>query len=218
MARIDGRRSNELRKLRIKKGYLKYADGSCLIECGNTKVICSATLEDKVPVFLRGQGRGWLTAEYCMLPSSCPKRITRDAAKGKISGRTHEIQRLIGRSLRAVVDFEALGERTVWIDCDVIQGDGGTRTAAISGSFVALAQLVERKMKEKLFTQQIITNFVGAVSVGIVNKKALLDLCYQEDSTAEGEPFSGDAFQKLLSLAQKGIREIIQAQRRIVKL
>jgi ribonuclease PH len=239
MTRIDGRNKESLREFKIKKNYLKYADGSCHIQCGNTKVICSATLDNKVPPFLRNQGKGWLSAEYGMLPGSCNNRIIRESSKGKISGRTHEIQRLIGRSLRAVVDLRALGEKTVWIDCDVIQGDGGTRTASITGAFIALAQLVEKKKKEKVLTGTIIKDYVAAVSVGIVDSAVFLDLCYEEDSTAEvdmnvvmtgeqkfievqgtaeGAPFSSAQLDKMLKLSQKGINELITLQKKTVKL
>jgi ribonuclease PH len=235
--RVDGRKSNQLRLIKIKKNFLKFADGSCLIECGNTKVICSATLDDKVPPFLRNQAKGWLTAEYNMLPASCDKRITRDIAKGKISGRTHEIQRLIGRTLRSVIDFEVLGEKTILIDCDVIQGDGGTRTASISGAFIALGLLVQKKVKENILSPKVIKDYVAAISVGIIDGSILLDLCYAEDSnadvdmnvvmtgsgklievqgTAERVPFSIDEMNKLISSAQKGINQIIELQKKII--
>jgi len=239
MSRFNDRKSNQLRDIKIKRNYLKYADGSCLIECGNTKVICSATLDTRVPPFLRNQGRGWLSAEYGMLPASCNNRIMRDSSKGKVSGRTHEIQRLIGRSLRAVIDFEAMGERTIWIDCDVVQGDGGTRTASITGAFIALSQLVKKKIKERVFDKSILLDYVAAISVGIVNKKVLLDLCYEEDSnaevdmnvvmtgsgklievqgTAEGKPFSLDEMNKLIASAQKGIKQLIGLQKKYITL
>ena len=183
--RPDGRKNSQIRKMTIHKGYLKHASGSCLIEMGHTKVLCSATVEEKVPAFLKGKGKGWLTAEYGMLPASCSQRISREVSKGRPSGRTHEIQRLIGRSLRAVVDLEKLGERTIWIDADVIQGDGGTRTASITGGFIALEQAVEKLMREGALTENPIRDYVAAISVGIVGGIPLLDLCYEEDSTAE---------------------------------
>ncbi len=233
MARSDGRKYNELRKIKIKRGFLKFAGGSCLIECGNTKVICSATMEDKVPPFLRGQGKGWLTAEYGMLPASCSSRIPRPASRGKQPGRTHEIQRLIGRSLRAVLDFDKLGERTIWIDCDVIQGDGGTRTASITGAFVALCDLIKKKIKDNTIEFNPVTDKIAAVSVGVVDGKLMLDLCYEEDSsaevdmnvamlgsgkfveiqgTAEGKAFDMEEFNKMIKLSRKGISEIFKMQ------
>ncbi len=239
MKRFDGRAVDELRKIKIKRGYLKYADGSCLIECGNTKVICSATLDEKVPPFLRNKNRGWLTAEYGMLPASCNNRISRDSSKGKVSGRTHEIQRLIGRSLRAIVDFQKLGERTIWVDCDVIQGDGGTRTASITGSFIALAELVKAKSKENVIPKDVIKDYVAAISVGIKGKNVLLDLCYEEDSsadvdmnivmtgtgnlvevqgTAEGDPFSFQDMERLMKRAKKGINKLIDYQKEYFQL
>ena len=237
--RSDGRRPNQLRKVSIRTGYLKYALGSCLIEMGNTRLICSASMEEKVPAFLRDKGRGWVTAEYGMLPASCTERIAREASRGKLSGRTQEIQRLIGRSLRAVVDFEALGERSILIDADVIQGDGGTRTAAITGSFVALAQAIERLIEKGVLSKNPIRDFVAAVSIGLVDGECLLDLSYAEDSraavdmnvvmtgerklveiqgTAEGHPFSKKEMDQLLSLAQRGIAELLRIQKSHVRL
>jgi ribonuclease PH len=240
MTRIDGRTANEMRKVKIKTGYLKFAGGSCLIEVGNTKVLCSATMEDKVPSFLKGSAKpkGWLSAEYGMLPASCTNRIARDRG-GKINGRTQEIQRLIGRSLRAVVDLEALGERTVWIDCDVIQGDGGTRTASITGGIIALAELNKKLLKSGCITKSILKNYMAAVSVGIVKGVPVLDLCYEEDSnaevdmnvvmidtgcfvevqgTAENEPFSKQTMNKLLELAHGGIQSLMQLQKKYMSL
>jgi ribonuclease PH len=235
--RVDGRLSNELRKVSIKQNYLKFATGSCLIEMGNTRVICSASLEERVPPFLKGKGKGWITAEYGMLPASCTERIQREAAKGKLGGRTHEIQRLIGRSLRAVVDLEALGERAIWIDCDVLQGDGGTRTASITGGFIALALAIEKLRKDGIISSQPIKDYVAAVSVGMVDGKPKLDLCYAEDSTAEvdmnvvmtgkgrfvevqgtaeHEPFSEKEMAGLVGLAKKGISELVEIQKKIV--
>lgn len=237
--RNDGRKPDQLRKIRIQKGYLKYALGSALIEMGHTRVICSASLEEKVPPFLEGRGKGWVTAEYGMLPASCTERIQREAARGRLSGRTQEIQRLIGRSLRAVVDLEGLGERSLLIDADVIQGDGGTRTAAITGSFVALAEAVEKLEKEKLIFENPIRDYVAAVSVGWMDGRALLDLNYEEDSraevdmnvvmtgsgkfveiqgTAERHPFSKKDMDRLFALAQQGIARLIQIQKAHVRL
>ena len=237
--RPDRRRPNQLRKVLIRKGYLKYALGSCLIEMGETRVVCSASLEEKVPAFLKDSGKGWITAEYGMLPASCSERIPREAAKGRVSGRTQEIQRLIGRSLRAVADLPALGERALWIDADVVQGDGGTRTAAITGSFIALAQAVERLMKGKVLFKNPLRDFVAAVSVGLVGGRPVLDLNYKEDSkaevdmnvvmtgsgklvevqgTAEGHPFTRREMDRLLALAQKGIGELIRLQKLHVRL
>ena len=239
MKRTNGRLTHQLRKVSIKRNYLKHALGSCLIEMGDTRVICSASLDEKVPQFLKGTGKGWVTAEYGMLPASCTERIQREASRGKVSGRTHEIQRLIGRSLRAVCDLNLLGERAIWIDCDVIQGDGGTRTASITGSFLALADAVKSLMAEGKITQNPLTDYVAAVSVGMVDGKPALDLCYDEDSkaqvdmnvvmtgsgrfvevqgTAEHAAFSKKELDELLLLAKKGISELIKLQKRLVKL
>lgn len=237
--RYDGRKSNELRSVKIEQGYLKFAYGSCLIEMGDTKVICSASIEDKVPQFLKKGGKGWVTAEYGMLPASCNERIMREVTKGKPSGRTHEIQRLIGRSLRAVMDLPKLGERTIWVDADVIQGDGGTRTAAITGCFIAVSQAVEKLKKVGVISESPIKDYVAAVSVGMVEGKPVLDLCYAEDisagvdmnvvmtgagkfveiqGTAEGEPFSKTETDRLFALAKKGIGELISLQKKYVRL
>ncbi len=236
MKRIDGRAANELRKITIKRNYLKYALGSCLIEMGDTKVICSASYEERVPSFLKGTGKGWVTAEYGMLPASCTERIQRESVKGKLSGRTHEIQRLIGRSLRAVCDLTKLGERAIWIDCDVIQGDGGTRTASITGSFIALADACNKLEKDEKIKNPIL-DYIAAVSVGVVAGRPILDLCYQEDSkaevdmnivmtgsgrfvevqgTAEHEPFSKPDMDKLMALGKSGIMELIRHQKKLV--
>ena len=233
--RPDGRKQNELRKLTIRKGYLKNAFGSCLIEMGETKVLCTASVEEKVPHFLKNGGKGWLTAEYGMLPASCHERIARESSKGKPSGRTQEIQRLIGRSLRSVVDLQKVGERTIWIDADVIQGDGGTRTASITGGFIALAEAIEKLKKSGIITENPIKDFIAAVSVGITDGKPALDLCYKEDSnaevdmnivmtgkgefeeiqgTAEGAPFSKKQMELLIGLAKKGIAELIDIQKK----
>ncbi len=237
--RADGRKHNELRKVNVKKGFMKNAFGSCLIEMGNTKVICTASVEEKVPQFLKNEGKGWLTAEYGMLPASCSERITRESSKGRPSGRTQEIQRLIGRSLRSVVDMKKLGERTIWIDADVIQGDGGTRTASITGGFIALSEAIEKLMRGGILTENPIQDYIAAVSVGIINGKPSLDLCYAEDSkaevdmnfvmtgsgkfveiqgTAEGTPFSQKEMDHLIKLAKKGIGDLIAVQKKYVKL
>jgi len=185
--RFDARAADEIRPVKFTPNFIKYAEGSALIEVGDTKVICTASIENSVPPFLKDQGRGWITAEYSMLPRSTHSRSAREAAKGKIGGRTHEIQRLIGRSFRSVVDMKVLGERTVWLDCDVIQADGGTRTAAITGSFVALALALRKFRQENNIRKQIISDYVAAVSVGLVNGEAALDLNYAEDSTAQAD-------------------------------
>lgn len=237
--RHDGRKANELRKVSIKKGFLKNAYGSCLIEMGNTKVICTATVEEKVPHFLKNGGKGWLTAEYGMLPASCSERIMRESSKGKPSGRTQEIQRLIGRSLRSIVDLKKIGERTIWIDADVLQGDGGTRTAAITGSFIALAEAIEKLMKGGILDESPILDYIAAVSVGIVDGKPMLDLCYVEDSkaevdmnvvmtgkgkfvevqgTAEGQPFDKKEMDQLLLLAKSGIGQLNTIQKKFTRL
>jgi ribonuclease PH len=233
-ARTDGRAPNELRPVKITPGFLAYAEGSVLIEMGNTRVICAASLEERVPPFLRNTGQGWLTAEYAMLPRSTQTRTARETGRGGASGRTHEIQRLIGRSLRAVADMKALGERTLTIDCDVLQADGGTRTAAITGAYVAFAIAGRRLLKSGKISKSIVLNQVAAVSVGIVNKVPLLDLKYDEDSraevdmnvvctgdgrfievqgTAEREPFSREQMDELLALAGEGIASLIHLQR-----
>jgi ribonuclease PH len=238
MIRSDRRGLENLRKVSITRDYIKYAEGSCLIELGNTKVICTASIEESVPSFLKDKGTGWITAEYGMLPRSCATRVTREAARGKINGRTYEIQRLIGRSLRAVVDMDKLGERTIWLDCDVLQADGGTRTASITGSFVALVDALNHMKKQKIFNKIPIKDFVAATSVGIIDDKALLDLTFEEDSkadvdmniimtgggnlieiqgTAEGEPFSQKQLDKLLDLGKKGIAELVKIQKQALK-
>ncbi len=238
MTRQDGRNNNELRKLKITKSYIRYAEGSCLVEIGNTKVIATASIENGVPQFLRGSGNGWVTAEYGMIPRSCKSRVSREASKGKLGGRTHEIQRLIGRSLRSVTDMAKLGERTIWLDCDVIQADGGTRCASITGSFVALALALEKMRKDHLLQTVPLSDYVAAISVGIIGGKTMIDLDYEEDSkaevdmnvvmtglgkfievqgTAEREPFKKEELNKLITLAQKGIEDIIHAQKNILK-
>ncbi|GLC88374.1 ribonuclease PH [Lysinibacillus piscis] len=238
MSRFDERHAEALRPVRIESDYLLHPEGSVLIQVGNTKVICTATIEDKVPGFLRGQGKGWITAEYSMLPRATEQRTPREAARGKINGRTMEIQRLIGRALRAVVDLEALGERTVWIDCDVIQADGGTRTASITGAFVAMTQAIAKLAEEKQLARFPITDFLAATSVGIVEGQgAILDLNYVEDVAAEvdmnivmtgagrfvelqgtGEEatFSREELNELLALGEKGISELIALQKEVL--
>ncbi|MGL4606110.1 MAG: ribonuclease PH [Eubacteriaceae bacterium] len=233
--RVDGRKAEELRPMTVIRNFTKHAQGSVLIEVGHTKVICTAMIEDKVPPFLKGQKQGWITAEYEMLPASTNTRKSRDRNRGKIDGRTMEIQRLIGRSLRSVIDLKKLGERTIWIDCDVIQADGGTRTAAITGSFMALYDALEKSIQEKVITEMPITNFIAATSVGVHNGNVILDLCYEEDSeaevdmnmvmtdageiieiqgTGEARPFTKDELQKLLALGEAGINELIQFQKK----
>ncbi|UCH11999.1 MAG: ribonuclease PH [Candidatus Omnitrophota bacterium] len=237
--RDDGRGNQGLREVTIKKDFLKYAEGSCLIEMGNTKVICSASVIDGVPPFLKNSGKGWVTAEYGMLPRSCKMRTPRESSRGKMGGRTNEIQRLIGRSLRAVVDTSVLGERTIWIDCDVIQGDGGTRAASITGAFIALADALRRMRKDGLIEDLPLADYVASVSVGIVNGKIILDLTYREDSqadvdmnivmtekgkfieiqgTAEGRPFTKTDMDHMLELAKKGIEKLIRKQKEVLKL
>jgi len=234
MPRPSGRAPDELRPVRLEPGFAKYAEGSCLARFGDTHVLCTATLEDKVPPFLRNSGRGWITAEYGMLPRSTHTRTDREAARGKQSGRTQEIQRLIGRALRAVVDLSALGPRTIQLDCDVLQADGGTRTAAITGSFVALHDAVSWLTRRGLIRQSPIRDFVAAISVGVYKGTPVLDLDYAEDSacgcdmnivmtgagnfvelqgTAEGETFARPELDRLIALAESGIRSLIGEQR-----
>ena len=237
MPRPDRRRPDQLRPIHLTRSAMKFAEGSCLVEWGDTKVICTASVEERVPPFLKGSGTGWVTAEYGMLPRSSHERIQREAAKGKLGGRTHEIQRLIGRSLRTVVDLRQLGERTIWIDCDVVQADGGTRCAAITGSFVALVECVRALRKSGTLSASPIRDFVAAVSVGIVDRQRLLDLAYQEDSradvdmnvvmtgrgefvelqgTAERRPFGARELQQMLRLATRAITQLITHQQRVL--
>ena len=233
--RNDGRKQDELRHVRIETDYLKHPEGSVLITVGDTKVICNASVEDRVPPFLRGEGKGWITAEYAMLPRATEKRNIRESSKGKITGRTMEIQRLIGRALRAVVDLEKLGEKTIWVDCDVIQADGGTRTASITGAFVAVVQACSKMLADQSISQMPITQYLAAISVGMDDQgNPLLDLNYAEDSAAEvdmnvvltgsnefvelqgtGEEgtFSPGELSKMIELAQKGIYELIELQK-----
>ena len=232
--RPSERQANQLRNIRITRRYTKHAEGSVLIECGDTKVICTASVEERVPPHKKGSGEGWVTAEYGMLPRSTGSRMSREAAKGKQSGRTQEIQRLIGRSLRAVVDLGKLGERTIQIDCDVIQADGGTRTASITGAFVALHDAVSGLMSNGLIKESPLKDFVAAISVGIYQGTPVLDLDYVEDSacdtdmnvvmlgeghfvevqgTAEGHPFTREEMDELLELAKNGIVQLVEMQR-----
>jgi ribonuclease PH len=235
--RTDGRAADQLRPAKITPGFLPYAEGSVLIEMGNTRVVCAASLEDRVPPFLRNSGQGWLTAEYAMLPRATQTRTGREIGRGGPSGRTHEIQRLIGRSLRAIADMKVLGERTITIDCDVLQADGGTRTAAITGAFVALALANQQLLKIGKISRSFTTDQVAAVSVGIVGGTALLDLKYDEDSraevdmnivctgdgrfielqgTAEREPFSRAQMDELVALGERGIQTLIGIQKTII--
>lgn len=235
--RAHGRRWNEIREIKITRDFLKYPEGAVLIEVGNTKVICTATIEDKVPAFLKNTGKGWLTAEYSMIPMSTQSRTPRESTRGRVGGRTHEIQRLIGRSLRAVTDLDSFGEKTIYIDCDVIQADGGTRTASITGGFVALVDLF-RKLKEKGTVNEIpVDDYVSAVSVGVIGGQIYLDMEYGEDSraevdmnfimtgkgliveiqgTAEEVPFSRDLLNKMTDLAFRGIEEITKRQAEVL--
>ena len=232
--RIDGRRPGELRPVTIHRSFIKHAEGSVLIEMGATKVICTVSVEEKVPPFLRGQNRGWVTAEYAMIPRATPERVPREASKGKQGGRTLEIQRLIGRSLRAVTNMDELGERTFWIDCDVIQADGGTRTASITGAFVALADAITVVRQKGLIKKNPLKDYLAAVSVGKVGADMFTDLCYAEDciadvdlnlimtgkgefvevqGTAERAPFTHAELQKFLDLGWTGINSLIKLQK-----
>lgn len=232
--RINGREANERRPMNLTVNINKYAEGSVYIEVGDTKVMCTATVEEKVPMFMKGQGKGWVTAEYSMLPRATQTRNQRESARGKLSGRTMEIQRLIGRSLRSVVDLHALGERSVTIDCDVLQADGGTRTTSITGAFVAMALAMHKIAQKHSLPVFPITDYLASVSVGIVGQETLLDLNYEEDSkamvdmnvvmtgrgqfveiqgTGEENPFSREDLDRMLALAEKGIREMIEQQR-----
>jgi len=235
--RIDNRKNDELRPLNFKPRYIKYPEGSVLITCGRTKVICTASVLEEVPPFLRTEEQGWVTAEYGMLPGSTHQRKKRDGAKGKIDGRTQEIQRLIGRSLRSVLDLKKLGKRTIMLDCDVIQADGGTRTAAINGAFVALADALLFLRNKGLLKENPLKHYLAAVSAGIVRGEPMLDLCYEEDSkaevdmnfvmtdagkfveiqgTAENNPFTKQDVSKMMKLAEKGLKEIFKAQKKVL--
>ena len=234
--RANGRKNDEIRPVVIERGFAKFAEGSALITLGNTKVLCTATVRDEVPQWLRGSGQGWITSEYGMLPRSSPNRIPREASRGRITGRTHEIQRLIGRSLRAVVDLSMIKDRTIWMDCDVIQADGGTRTASVTGSFVALCDALTWLGGSEQGLP-CLSGFVAATSVGIVSDEFLLDLDYSEDSaaavdmnivmtnigefieiqgTAETAPFGLDSLEELLSLARRGISRLVETQRDVL--
>ncbi len=231
--RPDGRAPDQLREIKLTRDYICHAEGSVLVEFGKTKVICTVSIDDRVPGFLKGKGQGWLTAEYGMLPRSTGSRMRREATQSSQGGRTMEIQRLIGRSLRAVVDLKKLGERTLTVDCDVIQADGGTRTASITGAYVALVDAVRSLQYEKVLNEDLVNNAIASVSVGIYQGTAVLDLDYAEDSnaetdmnvvmngngqfievqgTAEGHPFSTDELNEMLALAQKGITELFEIQ------
>jgi ribonuclease PH len=235
--RSDNRSPSQLRPVTITPDFIPTAEGSVLIEVGNTRVICTASIEETVPPFLRNSGKGWISSEYAMIPRSTLTRTPRDVSKGRPSGRTHEIQRLIGRSLRAVTDLTRLGERTLWIDCDVIQADGGTRTASITGAFVALGLALEKLVDAGTLTAVPLKDFVAAVSVGMVDGEILLDLCYEEDSradvdmnyvmtaghklvevqaTAEHQVFDDQQLQKMLSLARQGVQQLIAKQQAVL--
>lgn len=235
--RVDGRKPLQMRPVKITRAFIKHAEGSVLIELGDTKVICTATVEEDVPKFLKDSNQGWITSEYAMIPRATLTRSPRESTTGRVGGRTHEIQRLIGRSLRAVVDLFSFGKRTIWIDCDVIQADGGTRTAAITGSFVALADALSFLEKRKLLTSPPLKDTVAAISVGLVDKKVFLDLNYEEDSraevdmnfvmtgsgglveiqgTAERSPFSEKDLKKMMTAAQKAILQLTKMQKKIL--
>jgi ribonuclease PH len=239
MIRSDGRSLDELRPVTIEPGFLKYAEGSALISVGNTRVLCAASLEDRVPPWMRGRGTGWVSAEYAMLPRATHERTQRESSKGRVGGRTHEIQRIIGRALRAVTDMAKLGERTVWLDCDVIQADGGTRTAAVTGAYVALALALRTAFDPAARAKWPLSSPIAATSVGIVDGMPLLDLAYDEDSrahvdmnvfmtgegrfvelqgTAEAAPFDRRELDALLALAEKGIGELFAIQQRVLGL
>ncbi len=240
IARNDGRQKNQLREIKITPNYIKNATGSVLIEAGNTRVVCVVSIENKIPRWMMQQGlrkQGWITAEYNMLPYAGGQRKMRESTMGKVSGRTQEIQRLIGRSFRAVVDLKALGERTIWIDCDVLEADGGTRTASITGAYVALSLAIKKLQKKNMIKGNPLKQQVSAISVGIVDGKALLDLDYSEDfaaevdfnvvmtdsgefievqGTAEEKPFTGDQLSQMLKLAEKGCKEIFELQKSVI--
>jgi ribonuclease PH len=235
--RSDGRKAGQLRPLKITPSYIKTAEGSVLIEMGDTKVICTAKLEDRVPPFLRNSGKGWITAEYGMLPASSETRIGRESSRGRVGGRTHEIQRLIGRSLRTIADLRSLGEKTIWVDCDVIQADGGTRTLSITGAYVALAEATRKWRQRGILATDPIKDSVAAVSIGMVDGKILLDLSYEEDSkadvdmnfvmtgsgkfievqgTAETRPFTRKQMERMAEIAQSGIKELLREQKKVI--
>ncbi|KGX93449.1 ribonuclease PH [Pontibacillus halophilus JSM 076056 = DSM 19796] len=235
--RTDERKENELRAIHIETDYVKHPEGSVLITVGDTKVICNASIEDRVPPFMRGEGKGWITAEYSMLPRATQSRNIRESSKGKVSGRTMEIQRLIGRALRAVVDLEKVGERTLWIDCDVIQADGGTRTASITGAYVAMVLAFGKLLKDKAIKELPVKDYLAATSVGVLKGKEILDLCYEEDSQAEvdmnvvmtgngefvelqgtGEEstYSFDQLHTMLQLANTGMKQLVDIQKEVL--
>lgn len=235
--RSDQRAPDQMRPVKIVPEFISTAEGSALIEVGNTRVICTASVEETVPSWMRNSGRGWVTSEYAMIPRSTLTRTPRESARGRVGGRTHEIQRLIGRALRAVVDLKQLGERTVWIDCDVIQADGGTRTASITGAFVALGLAVQKLVDAGTLSAAPLRDYIAATSVGIVDGEVLLDLAYEEDSradvdmnfvmtgakkmvevqaTAEQRPFDDDQFRRMLELARKGVEELIAKQQAVL--
>jgi len=236
--RPDGRKNDQMREVKIQQNFVDTAEGSVLISMGKTRVICTASIEERVPPFLKDQKKGWVTAEYSMLPRSTKTRSARESAIGKISGRTHEIQRLIGRALRSVVDLTAIGERTIWIDCDVLQADGGTRTAAITGAFICLADALKYALRNGLIEKTPLKDYLAAVSVGVVKGEPVIDLCYTEDyaaevdmnivmtgsgkyvevqGTAEGAPFSRETLDVLLKLAEEGIHHLTDIQKKILE-
>jgi ribonuclease PH len=236
--RPDGRNEDEIRSVKIQRSFIENAEGSVLISIGNTRVICTASIEDRVPPFLKDQKRGWVTAEYSMLPRATQTRTLRESTTGRISGRTHEIQRLIGRALRSVVDLSGIGERTIWIDCDVLQADGGTRTASITGAFICLSDALRYALRNGLIEKSPLKDYLAAISVGVVRGKPMVDLCYAEDSiaevdmnvvmtgngkfveiqgTAEGVPFSRDSLDRLIKLAEKGIHNLIAIQKKYIE-
>jgi len=236
--RPDGRKNDQMREVKIQQNFVDTAEGSVLISMGKTRVICTASIEERVPPFLKDQKKGWVTAEYSMLPRSTKTRSARESATGRISGRTHEIQRLIGRALRSVVDLTAIGERTIWIDCDVLQADGGTRTAAITGAFICLADALKYALRNGLIEKTPLKDYLAAVSVGVVKGEPVIDLCYTEDyaaevdmnivmtgsgkyvevqGTAEGAPFSRETLDVLLKLAEEGIHHLTGIQKKILE-
>lgn len=236
--RSDSRKNHQMRDVKVQRNFMENAEGSVLISMGKTRVICSASIEERVPPFLKDQKRGWVTAEYSMLPRSTQTRSARESSTGRVSGRTHEIQRLIGRALRSVVDLTALGERTIWIDCDVLQADGGTRTAAITGAFICLADALKYALRNGMIDKTPLRDYLAAISVGVVHGNPMIDLCYSEDSaaevdmnvvmtgsgkyveiqgTAEGIPFSRDTLDLLLKLATDGINQLFDIQKKLLE-
>ena len=236
--RPDGRKNDEVRKVKIQRNFLETPEGSVYISMGNTKVICAATIEERVPPFLKDQKKGWITAEYSMLPRATQTRTVRESSSGRVSGRTHEIQRLIGRALRSVVDLSSLGERTIWIDCDVLQADGGTRTASITGAFICMVDALKYALRNGFIEKSPVKDYLAAISVGVVRGDPMIDLCYPEDSaadvdmnvvmtgsgklvevqgTAEGLPFSRDTLDSLMNLAEAGINNLIEIQKKLIE-